>query len=473
MLSHINAKEIYNQTFCLNQKEKTKNNPLINASVNHNKVVSIQGAKALRSVILANISFKSVRTDLPVGLFREVGAFIGHPHWEQMISREIPLYVKPGEMRSPFERDRHRILYSQEWRRLGGKTQVFLSTKDDHICRRSEHVTLVAEVAESLARALGLNTDLVRAIGLGHDIGHPPFGHQGERMLKEIVKDHSIGDGQFWHERHGLRVVDRLATIENIDGIQQNLNLTYAVRDGITCHCGEVDLNGIHPRSEFLDLNSFNQKAQHRASTWEGLVVLMADKMSFLGRDIEDALAVKSPPDIKHTYSVARKTAEEILGRKIRALNNTFLVHHFISDLVEHSSPEHGIGFSEKTLELMTFLRKHNTQHIYIPVNTPSDDHVKAVITSIFNTLKDCYNGGNPKRKLREIKANCPTLVSTFEDWLNKYSNIIPKRNSKYGNRIIYDINNPNDYHQAIFDYIAGMTDRFANRAHNEITGIN
>ena len=139
------------------------------------------------------------------------------------------------DVRTVYERDVGRILYSLPFRRLRHKTQVFFNPQNDHICTRMEHVMYVAYLAETIGRALFLNTDLIRAIAYGHDLGHPPFGHAGERVINEIVRE-GDGDFVFQHEAHSLRVVTRLADHNGKAG----LNLTYEVLDGIASHCGEI-----------------------------------------------------------------------------------------------------------------------------------------------------------------------------------------------------------------------------------------
>lgn len=143
-------------------------------------------------------------------------------------------YVLPkDEFRDAFHRDYTRIIHSKAFRRLHHKAQVFITPKNDHVCTRLEHSIHVASISDTIARALGLNCDLARAIAVGHDLGHAPFGHKGENALKAILKDHKIS---FSHELQGLRVVDFLdSSYEEHPG----LNLTFGTRDGIVCHYGE------------------------------------------------------------------------------------------------------------------------------------------------------------------------------------------------------------------------------------------
>ncbi len=141
---------------------------------------------------------------------------------------------EPCQVRTAYERDVGRILYSLPFRRLRHKTQVFFDPQNDHVCTRMEHVLYVSYLAETIGKALGLNTDLIRAIALGHDLGHAPFGHAGETTLNQLIRAQDDGL-TFSHEQHGLRVVDLLSEHKEKAG----LNLTFEVRDGIASHCGE------------------------------------------------------------------------------------------------------------------------------------------------------------------------------------------------------------------------------------------
>lgn len=169
-----------------------------------------------------------------------------------MIKREEKLYSRGNDIRSEFERDYTRVIHSNAYRRQKHKTQVFFSPENDHICTRIEHVTYVESISYTIAKYLGLNVELTRAIAIAHDIGHSPFGHQGEKILSEISK-RDLGK-TFWHEKNGLEFVDKIELLEDKSKNMQNLNLTYAVRDGIISHCGEIDENKLKPRDEYIDL---------------------------------------------------------------------------------------------------------------------------------------------------------------------------------------------------------------------------
>ena len=186
--------------------------------------------------------------ELQQGLFSEVSVNENNPKWQSCISRINSIYRKSDDIRSEFARDYNRILHSNAYRRLKHKTQVFYATHNDHVCTRIEHVNHVASISQTLAKYLGLNTELVSSIAIGHDLGHPPFGHVGEKILEKIIKENDI-NLKFWHEGNSLRFVDKIETLPDSAGVERNLNLTYAVRDGIVCHCGEVDQNVLYPRT--------------------------------------------------------------------------------------------------------------------------------------------------------------------------------------------------------------------------------
>ena len=219
-------------------------------------------------------------------------------------ARTQDLYNTPGDIRSEYFRDYCRILHSTAYRRLKHKTQVFFNVGNDHVCTRMEHVHHVESVSHTIAIGLGLNCELTSAIAIGHDLGHAPFGHHGETILNSLMKEYMTveyrekhfgndPDKLFWHERNGLRFVDMIELLPDHAGIKKNLNLTYAVRDGIISHCGEIDESILKPREDDIDLYKFNTPGKFAPYTWEGCAVKIADKIAYLGRDIEDAIILK------------------------------------------------------------------------------------------------------------------------------------------------------------------------------------
>ena len=393
--------------------------------------------------------------------FKKYSANEDNPKWKNIIKREKEIYKRKDDIRSEFERDYTRLLHCNAYRRLKHKTQVFFSPENDHICTRIEHVMHVESVSYTIAKYLGLNTELTKAIATGHDIGHSPFGHEGERILSEISK-RDLGES-FWHERNGLEYVDKIELLEDTNKNMQNLNLTYAVRDGIISHCGEVDENGLKPREEYIDLDEYKLPNQYAPYTWEGCVVKIADKISYLGRDIEDAI----------TLGILDKKLEELykILQSKEVINNTVIIHHLIKDLCQNSSLESGLCFSDKTFNLLREIKEFNYKHIYfIDKIKQSSRYFRILINEIYFTLKNIYDGENTLNNMESMKKFYPEVVSNFQNWLKSYWNF--KRNSFNKNDVIFDINNERDFCKAIIYYISGMSDNFAIDTYNKIIGF-
>lgn len=386
--------------------------------------------------------------------FESVKADENNKKWDVISKREQELYDANTDIRSCFERDYTRILHSNAYRRLKHKTQVFYSPENDHICTRIEHVNYVESISYTIANYLGLNTELAKAIAAGHDVGHSPFGHAGEKVLSEISK-RDIGQS-FWHERNGLYMVDYIELLEDRNGKKKNLDLTYAVRDGIISHCGEIDENKLKPRDEYIDLNSYSKPNQYAPYTWEGCVVKIADKISYLGRDIEDAITLGILDEhLDDLYKILNKNKSEVI-------NNTVIINSLIYDLCNNSSPEKGLCFSEEIFELIKEIKDFNYKYIYLSERLkPSTKYFELVLNQIYDTLN------NSKENLKRFY---PELFKDFEDWLSYYWNLPRNKNAK--NKAIFDLNDRKSYSQAIIYYIAGMTDNYAIDMYNKIVGF-
>ena len=393
--------------------------------------------------------------------FKNYSANESNPKWQNMIKREKEIYKRKNDLRSDFERDYTRIIHCNAYRRLKHKTQVFFSPENDHICTRIEHVMHVESISYTIAKYLGLNTELTKAIATAHDIGHSPFGHEGERILSEISKK-EIGES-FWHERNGLEYVDKIELLEDINKNKQNLNLTYAVRDGIISHCGEIDENKLKPREEYIDLKEYTMPNQFAPYTWEGCVVKVADKISYLGRDIEDAI----------TIGILDENLEELsqILKSKQVINNTIIINHLVQDLCTNYSPESGLCFSEETFNLVKEIKAFNYKNIYLSERIkPGRRYFNLVINEIFNTLKSAYDGKNTIAKFEKLKKVYPTVFEGFEQWLSNYWNL--QRNNTFQNDIIINVENEKDFCKAIIYYISGMTDNFAINEYNKIIGF-
>ncbi len=407
------------------------------------------------------------------GEFSAIAIKPDNPKWNTCIQRDDDIYSRSNDIRSEFARDYNRILHSTAYRRLKQKTQVFFATKNDHICTRIEHVNHVTSVSQTISTYLGLNTELAVAIALGHDIGHAPFGHQGETVLGEIaVKE--FGE-KFWHERNSLRFVDDIETLEDPEREERNLNLTYAVRDGIICHCGEVNENSMVPREEIVDLRTIDKPNQYLPYTWEGCIVKIADKISFLGRDIEDALTLRllRTSDLRELKKIIRQSKiEGAQTVEFREINNTILIHNFIVDLCKTSSPEIGICFSKDYHELMNLIRGFSYDRIYSHQRLNSfKGYARLLITNIFDFLVSIYGPNQMLSVFDYQRKFFPILIDAFSDWLIKYSDLDPdaRTRRRFSNRIIYQVGDRKSYVRAVIDFISGMTDRFAIKVFEEL----
>ena len=410
-----------------------------------------------------------------------------NPNWEQCIKRENSLYKRGNSYRSEFERDYTRVLHCLAYRRLKRKTQVFYAPQNDHICTRIEHVNHVASVSKTIAKNLGLNTELTEAIALGHDIGHAPFGHTGEEILNSLITKQNDKDipKKFWHERNSLFFADYIETLQDPEGAEINLDLTYAVRDGLICHCGEIDEKSLKPRQKALDLYDIKKSGVTAPYTWEGCVVKIADKIAFLGRDIEDAKA----------YNIldagcARRITEIVKGtlgfgpnkkfsqfttngvhRSGHEVNTTVLINDMIVDLCEQSSIEEGLKFSEPYFKFIKELKSFCFSNIYNHWRLVEFKNFAAqVLGCIYRTLIKTQEFAKNKN-MEAALSFAPDLCTTFTEWLVKYSNYDIKRKKQIlcKTKQVFDINDDISWEKCIIEYISGMTDDFAIKVYKQI----
>ena len=392
-----------------------------------------------------------------------------NPKWEAAIHRIDELYKKKEDMRSEFERDYTRILHCEAYRKLKHKTQVFFETQNDLVCTRIEHVGHVESVSTTIAKKLGLNQELTSAIAIGHDLGHAPFGHEGEYVLSDLMQKHT--GREFWHEKNGLRVVDYLDLLEDSNRCMRTLCLTYAVRDGIISHCGEVNDTMMYPRDEAIDLNDFKKRVTN-PFTWEACVVKLSDRIAYVGRDIEDAkrLQILSMPQLFELKNIAKKYG-------MNTINTTTLIHDLITDVCKNSTPDKGIRTSPQMAALLNEIKEYNYRNIYANNRLlVYRKYVRLVIESIFYLLLEYYEGENTIRNIRRAK-HYPLLSQSFSVWLGHRSSIDL---SKYewskrvqrrcmNKRIYHKLETKELYIDAIIDYISGMTDSYAIKVFNEL----
>jgi dGTPase len=249
-------------------------------------------------------------------------------------------------LRTPFQRDRDRIVHTKAFRRLKHKTQVFVAPSGDHYRTRLTHTLEVTQVSRTVARALALNEDLVEAIGLGHDLGHPPFGHVGEEALDRCLQER-FGI-RFLHHEHSLRVVDVLER----DG--QGLNLCELVRDGIVSHSGRAPV----------------------PATLEGKIVRLVDRVAYINHDIDDALRAGVLDD-----AALPADAIEILGD-----TGPRRIDRLVHDLVEESDAVGDIVQGETVGAAMDALRTFMFAHVYLgPVATREHAKIHGVVRTLFD----------------------------------------------------------------------------------------
>ncbi|MEG2116066.1 MAG: deoxyguanosinetriphosphate triphosphohydrolase [Clostridia bacterium] len=248
-------------------------------------------------------------------------------------------------IRTDFQRDRDRIIHSKAFRRLKNKTQVFLKPEGDHFRTRMTHTLDVAQISRSISRALDLNEDLTEAIALGHDLGHTPFGHAGERALRRLT------DGKFSHEKQGIRVVDFLER----DGV--GLNLTFEVRDGILNHN-----SGGNPK------------------TLEGKVVHFSDRIAYLNHDLDDAIRAHVV-----TMDDVPKVVVETLGA-----THSKRINKMIMSIYSVSYGEPFVKMEEETQNAMDVFRKFMFDRVYFSdKKKKEEDKVEKLIELLFDYYKN------------------------------------------------------------------------------------
>lgn len=266
----------------------------------------------------------------------------------------------PCDFRTEFQRDRDRIVYSNSFKRLKNKTQVFCAPEGDHYITRLTHTFDVAQIARSIARTLMLNEDLAEAIALGHDLGHTPFGHVGEKVLDKLS---STG---FQHNEQSLRVVD---CIEK-DG--RGLNLTQEVRDGILQH-----------------------KSSGTPMTLEGQAVSLADRIAYINHDIEDAIRAGII-----TVEDLPKSAVAVLGNKTKTRINTM-----IADIYDFSFGKNYVRMSDEVMAAMNELRTFMFRNVYDLTNKSMQERSERMLTQMFKYFME-HIDELPARYLRLLERD-------------------------------------------------------------------
>jgi len=341
----------------------------------------------------------------------------------QAVRRREEQEIADGH-RENFSVDADRILHSLAYSRYIDKTQVFYLIKNDHITHRVLHVQLVSKIGRTIGRLLRLNEDLIEAIALGHDIGHAPFGHDGERFLSDLSREYGLGN--FLHNVQGVRFLDVL------EKKGSGWNLSLQVLDGILSHNGEVHNRALYPDSskDFarLEQEIGNLTENPESPVWpmtiEGCVVRMADTISYIGRDIEDAIRLGL---------IKRNEIPLDCRRRLGETNGT-IVYTLVEDLISESLEKPSVSFSPEVADALKKLKDFNQEFIYAHTKAKSQTNkVRLMFELLFERYyKDLKTGNDHSVVFREFLDG---MSSSYRD------------------------NNPPA--MIVRDFIAGMTDDY------------
>lgn len=364
---------------------------------------------------------------------------------------ESRFYQEPkSNTRTEFQRDCDRIIYSQSFRRLEYKTQVFVNFESDHFRTRLTHSLEVAQIGRSIAGRLGLNQDLTEAISLAHDIGHPPFGHAGENALNEIMRKY----GGFDHNAQSLKILIKL---ESPYAEFAGLNLTYEVLEGILKHNGPI--TGKTPQI----ITDFDKKYHFRLkkhSSLEAQIASLSDDIAYNNHDIDDGFRAKliCETDLKTIPLIAK--AIKIIEKKYPDIAPIKKLHEvrriLYSDMIDDviTQTENNIA----KYKIRTYEDVVNNKHIIASFSPEMTEQVTMLRSLLY---KKIYSS----REIRLISIKAQQIIS---DIFNYYISNPECLNDDLKVRF-YKTNNKKDQARVICDYIAGMTDRFAFKHHKEL----
>ncbi|MBN1931318.1 MAG: HD domain-containing protein [Desulfobacterales bacterium] len=328
------------------------------------------------------------------------------------------------DYRQAFSLDVDRILHSLAYTRYIDKTQVFYLTQNDHITHRVLHVQLVSKIARTIGRFLGLNEDLIEAISLGHDIGHAPFGHDGESFLSKLCRD--CGIGYFYHNVQSVQFLDK------VERKGTGRNLCLQTLDGILCHDGEIHNRALEPErgKTFQDLEKEISKKKTDPETklipmtLEGCVVRMADTVSYIGRDIEDAIRLQ----------MIRRSDLPVEAVKLLGNTNGTIIYNLVTDIIKNSFQNLHISFSLDVSDALKRLKDFNIENIYLnPKIKNFTDQIRRLFEMLFVTyLSDI------EKENRSSVIFTNFLENMSEDYIENHCGA-----------------------EIVRDFIAGMTDQY------------
>ena len=351
---------------------------------------------------------------------------------DPLFSRAFP--APPHESRSPFQRDRERIVQARAFRRLAGKTQVFTSRASDHFRSRLTHTIEVAQIARTVASALGLNEDLAETLALVHDIGHPPFGHAGERALNRCLERHGL---RFDHNLHALRICEHF---EQRYAAHRGLNLTLAVREGIVKHSRDYSAED-HPelREYFLD----------QSPPLEAQLIDLADEIGYLTADLDDGVesGLLEVAHIREHVRILSRCFQRV-EREHPEIDERFLFNESLQ-LMQNILTDDLIAMTRQNLEANSLktleeIRRHPAR---IATFSPEVEAERLQEKQyLYDTLYTC-----PELTLEHNKAE-EVVTALFDFWMANPDEL-PEG---YVNEVAFD-----GLPRVIADYIAGMTDTY------------
>lgn len=347
------------------------------------------------------------------------------------IIRRDPSHDIANLHRPAFVRDIEKIMNVPYYNRYSDKTQVFSLVRNDDISRRALHVQYVSRIARNIGRLLGLNTDLIEAIALGHDIGHTPFGHAGERALSKLYHSHT---GRFFnHNVHSVRVLDDICC----------QNLALQTLDGIICHNGEMELKEYRPRADRLTFPEFDAMKESCYTdrnaikklipcTLEGCVVRVSDIIAYIGKDRQDAEKLK-------IFEKTPAYSQEKIGT-----TNAEIINNMIVNIVENSYGKPYLAMDDDYFDEFTMAKRENYSHIY--GNEKTEAAFKQDIEPMF---KDLYD--ELLLQAEEMRPDS-VFVRHHIEYIDKITKYVHVSHGDYRD------NSPDDM---VADYIAGMTDDY------------
>lgn len=348
---------------------------------------------------------------------------------DQNIVRRQPNRDKANIWRPAFVRDIEKILHSPYYNRYADKTQVFSFYKNDDISRRALHVQLVSRIARNIGRVLGLNEELIEAVSLGHDIGHTPFGHAGERFLDKQYYENT--GRRFNHNVHSVRVLDGIL----------NRNISLQVLDGILCHNGEFELREYRPSNmnEFAEFDSKYEQCyidkesinQLIPCTLESCVVRISDMIAYLGKDRQDAQKAKLLKD------------DSVFTGKLIGTKNAHMVNNIVVNIIENSYGKDYIQMSDDYFEELKNAKRENYEFIYKNdvVDKMYRDNIEPLFEKVYNEL------------LKQLKSKDEKSVV-----YRHHITFVEEQRGYYDSEFKYRETDPN---QIVVDYIASMTDDY------------